>query len=212
MDTPDALNYAATGMQAQSFALDVIAENLANASTIGYRARRPVADDFGGRLHAASSPPDEQGALRRTNVPTDLALVGPGYFAVATRNGVVHTRDGRMTVDPAGFLCDARGNPVLGRLGPARFPAGASVDRDGSIVAGGKVVDRLRIVFPNSTWLERARASVRAGFLEESSVDAIAQMTALVTVERTYEANQKVAERVDESLRRATSEVGVARS
>jgi flagellar basal-body rod protein FlgF len=211
MDTPDALASASAGMQAQSRALDLIAENLANASTVGYRPKTTVADNFGGRMNAAASS-SQQGALRRTNAPTDLALVGPGYFAVATRDGVVHTRDGRMTVDPAGFLCDARGNPVLGRLGPARFPVGASVDRDGNIVAGGKVVDRLRIVFPNSTWLERARASVRAGFLEESSVDAIAQMTALVGAERTYEANQKVVQRVDESLRRATSEVGVVRS
>ena len=212
MDTPDALASAAAGMQTQAFRLGVIAENLANASTVGYRARRAVANEFAGRLQTASVEVDGQGTLRRTDVPTDLALVGPGYFAVATRNGVEHTRDGRMSVDGQGYLCDASGNRVLGSLGPARFPPGAHIDETGRIIINGRPTDRLRIVFPSGSSLERAKALVRAGYLEDSSVDAIAQMTELVTAERAYEANQKAAQRADESLRRATNDVGVVRA
>lgn len=212
METPDALASAASGMRVQAFRLDTIADNLANASTIGYRAKRSVAEEFGDRLQLAAVATDAPGALRRTDVPTDLALVGPGYFAIATRNGVEHTRDGRMAVDADGFLCDIRGNHVLGSLGPARFPKGARIEPDGRIICNGRSVDRLRIVYPSGGGLERARASVRTGYLEESGVDAIAEMTALVAAERAYEANQKAAQRADESLRRATTDVGVVRS
>lgn len=211
MDMPDALSSAASGMRAQSLQLDVIAENIANASTVGYRAQRAVTGDFGGRLRTATVTDERQGPLRRTDVPTDLALVGPGYFAVATRNGVVHTRDGRMTVDADGYLCDAHGDHVLGSLGPARFPHGARVAADGRILVGDRAIDRLRIVQPHGATLARAGAAIRAGYLEDSGVDAIAEMSALVAAERNYEANQKAAQREDESLRRATTDVGVVR-
>jgi len=211
MNAPDALASAALGMRAQADRLDVIAENLANASTVGYRARRCAAQAFDGRLRSEILVSDSQGPLRRTDVPTDLALVGPGFFAVQTPGGVSHTRDGRLSVGPDGFLCDARGNHVLGSLGPARFPRGAHVEPDGRIVCGGRVVDRLRIVVPAGAGFERARAVVRAGFLEDSGVDPIAEMTELVAAERAYEANQKTAQRADESLRRAVTDVPAVR-
>jgi len=212
MDAPDALASAATGMQTQAARLDVIAENLANASTVGYRSQRAVSRSFAGRLSTFVVDDDARSALRKTGVPTDLALVGDGFFAIATRNGVVHTRDGRMAVDAQGFLCDARGDRVLGSLGPARFPKGARVDADGRIVASGRVVDRLRIVYPRGARLDRSRAVVHAGYLEESDVDAISQMTALVATERAYEANQKTVQCADESLRRAVIDVPTVRS
>jgi len=212
MDTTDALSSAALGMRRQSDRLDVIAENLANASTVGYRTRRSVAQAFDGRLRSEIVASDAQGPLRRTDVPTDLALVGPGFFAVQTTGGVTHTRDGRLSVDRDGFLCDSAGNKVLGSLGPARFPRGAHVNPDGKIIANGRVVDRLRIVFPHGAGFERAQAIVRSGFLEDSGVDPIAEMTELVASERAYEANQKTAQQADESLRRAVTDVPAVRS
>jgi len=146
MDVPEALASAAAGMRAQSAKLDAIAENLANAGTVGYRPRRAVLAGFGERLESTIVASTSQGGLRRTGVPTDLALVGPGAFAFAAASGVEYSRDGRLQVDPSGYLCDARGRRALGALGPARFPRGAHVDSDGRIVRGGQVLDRLRVV------------------------------------------------------------------
>lgn len=205
MDTPDALVSAAAGMHAQAQRLDVIAENLANASTVGYRPKFEI-----GAAEGAAS--DSQGPLRRTDVPTDLALVGPGLFAVVARDGVRYTRDGRMLVDASGHLCDARGNKVLGALGPAHFPRGARVESDGRIVFNGRTIDRLRIVDLTAGHAAvRPGTQVRSGYLEDSGVDPIAEMTALVTAERAYEANQKSAQRADETLRRAVTDVPAVR-
>ncbi len=210
MDVPEALTSAAAGMRAQSARLDAIAENLANASTVGYRPKRAVLTGFGERLTSSVIASSSQGGLRRTGVATDLALVGPGAFALAGTDGVEYSRDGRLEVDPSGCLCDARGRRVLGSLGPVRFPRGARVDGEGRILSGGAVIDRLRIVEEGQPF-RRAAAQVRAGYLEDSGVDPIAEMTALVGAERAYEANSKSAQRADESLRRAVTDVPAVR-
>jgi flagellar basal body rod protein FlgG len=210
MQIPDALSSAASGMRAQSARLDEIAEDLANAGTPGYRARfgaSAFGQDFANAGGAAV-----QGALRRTGVATDLALVGPGYFAVAGAQGVEYTRDGRMLTDAQGYLCDASGRRVLGSLGGVRLPHGASIRTDGSVVSGGRVVDRLRVVDFDGSVPKRAHASVRSGYLEDSGVNPIAEMTRLVAAERAYEADQKSAQAADESLRRAAIDVPAVRS
>jgi flagellar basal-body rod protein FlgF len=226
MDTPDALVSSANGMRAQAAELDVIARNLANASTAGYRVRAQAFSDDAGSFGSQLALNQSQGSLRHTGVSTDIALVGPGYFAVATTDGVRYTRDGRFNIDPKGLLRDSQGNPVLGSLGPARFPEGAVIAEDGRIQAHGAVIDRLRIVTfdqpcdalgsnlfgaPNGALPRRSFASVRCGYLEDSGVDAIGEMTALIRSERSFEANQKCLEHTDESLRKLVTEVPAAR-
>jgi flagellar basal-body rod protein FlgF len=206
MQIPDALVSAAGGMRAQSARLDAIAQDLANAATPGYRSRH-AQPAFGQRLAMATPAAQAQGSLRRTDVSTDLALVGPGYFAIAGADGVEYTRDGRMMLDSEGYLCDARGRKVLGSLGGVRMPRGAHIRADGRILSGGRVIDRLRIVELDARVATRAQASVRSGYLEDSGIDPIAEMTELVATERAYEANQKTAQAADESLKLAVTEV-----
>ena len=221
MNAPDALASAAAGMRAQAARLDLIAADLANAGTPGYRSSSPAGARFADRLGAAANASSAQGALRSTGVPTDLALSGPGYFAVATPDGVRYTRDGRLTADPSGTLVDARGNRVLGTLGPVRFPHRSNIESDGRITCNGQTIDRLRVVevagafdlvdgycvASTGATLTRAAAQVHAGFLEDSGVNPIAEMTALVSSQRAFEANQKAAQRADETLRRAVTDV-----
>ena len=210
MQIPDALSSAAGGMRAQSAHLDAIAQDLANAATPGYRPRR-AQPAFGQRLAKATLDAQTQGALRRTDVTTDLALVGPGYFAIAGSRGVEYPRDGRMMLDAEGYLCDAHGRKVLGSLGGVRMPRGATIRPDGRIFSGGRAIDRLRIVELDAGVARRANASVRSGYLEDSGIDPIAEMTELVATERAYEANQKTAQAADESLKLAVTEVPAVR-
>ena len=226
MDAPDSLTSAADGMRLQAERLAVIGQNLANAATTGYHALETHAAAFSDGLHATISASGAEGPLRRTGVDTDLALVGSGYFAVATPAGVRYTRDGRMQRDAGGFLCDSRGHRILGSLGPVRFPSGARVDVDGRVSSVHVGADRLRIVqlidpatdalgyavAPQGGILQRAGARVQQGYLEDPSVDAIAEMTSLIATQRAFEANQKTIQRVDETLKRATTEVARARS
>ena len=228
MDAPDSLTAAAQGMRIQADSLSVIAENLANVSTAGFRAREAGFANFATELQTRVGLNSTQGPLRRTGVPTDLALSGPGYFAVATPNGVGYTRDGRMSVDPTGFLADAQGNRVLGALGPVKLPRDAHIEEDGTVRVAGRAIDRLRVVTftrpcdiassggifdaPPGCVPQRAPATVHAGYLEDSGVDAISQMTALIATQRAYEANEKSASQSDEHLRRVVTELPVVGS
>jgi flagellar basal-body rod protein FlgF len=217
MDAPDSLACAAAGMRLQQARLDAIAADLANANTPGFVAQ-DSGSEFAANLSAART---TQGSLRPTGVTTDLALSGPGYFAVAAPDGVRYTRDGRLSATGE-TLCDIKGHALLGSLGPVRFPHGATVESDGRIVAGGRVIDRLRIVDIGSgaslgadgycssvsaVELRRSKAQVRSGFLEDSGVNPLFEMTALVSAQRAFEADQKTAQRADETLRRAVTDV-----
>jgi flagellar basal-body rod protein FlgF len=227
MDLSDALSTAAGGMRVQSDKLDVIAENLANASTTGYRAHTFEVAAADGGLRSSTASEESQGALRRTGVSTDLALVGPGYFCLATPDGVRYTRDGRFSVDADGYLTSAQGHRVLGSFGAVRFPHGASIDRAGNVMIGKRAFDRLRIAAFDRplqggdssgffaemrTVISRSTARVQSGFLEDSGVDAISQMTALITAQRAFEANQKSVQQADETLKRVVTDVPAVRS
>jgi len=136
-----ALNTAATGMQAQSFNLDVISNNLANASTTAFKASRsnfedtyyehvrlPGQEDNQGQRTAVgqavglgtriqSTQLDfSQGALKTTERPLDMAITGPGFFQVQdnNRNQIMYTRAGNVTKNRDGVLVIASAD--IGRL------------------------------------------------------------------------------------------------
>ena len=124
----------ATGMMAQQRAMDVMANNLANASTVGYKADGLAFGDFYerelqvggrsiGRLGSGATVQAEftrfaAGRLQKTGNPLDLALTGgKAMFAVQTSAGVRYTRDGQFGLDAQNRLVDRDGNPVLDERG-----------------------------------------------------------------------------------------------
>jgi len=127
------LYIAASGMLAETARQDQLANDLANASTPGYKADRVSQRSFGDLMLSNSSDgstvgPLGQGAaidkqetdlrpqaLRDTGQPLDLAVTGDGYFGVQTKQGVRYTRNGSFSADAQGKLVDQLGNQVLGK-------------------------------------------------------------------------------------------------
>ncbi|MCS6802425.1 MAG: flagellar hook-basal body protein [Dehalococcoidia bacterium] len=169
---------------------EVIAGNLANATTTGYRADVPEATGFvavlqeklgeslpvppgwtgeGIGLVGTGVQPDRylvdtrQGPLRQTDHPFDLALAGRGFFAVETPEGIAYTRDGSFRRSAAGQLVTAHGYPVLGVDGPIQLgPEPFTVARDGTIEQNGQAVGRLQVVdFAPRFSLPAAEGAVR---------------------------------------------------
>jgi len=147
---------AASRLIAQQHAMDVIAGNVANANTPGYRAERVQFSDWLGRQNGADTPPggktiaytqdratwrDQQaGTLTHTGNPFDLALSGDGYFTVNTPRGPRLTRDGRFGPMPDGTLADASGNALLDSNGqPIQL---APTDTQVTIAGDGTVSGR----------------------------------------------------------------------
>jgi flagellar basal-body rod protein FlgF len=157
--------YAAfTGLVARLDALDVIANNLANLNTTGFRGEREFYSAVTANLTGVALSPLNraindfgvlggarldltQGSLQSTGNNFDLAISGSAFFAVQTPRGVRYTRNGSFRVNPAGQVVTQAGEAVLGPAGPVVLPPGdATVAEDGTIAVGGAVAGQIRLV------------------------------------------------------------------
>jgi flagellar basal-body rod protein FlgF len=177
---------AATGALAYEKRLQLLANNLANVDTAGFKKDRGRFREF--NLSEAGA--DENirfqspqlrapqywmqystytdfsaGALKKTGNPFDLALSGHGFFSVQTPDGIMYTRRGDFTLNADEVLVTQEGWPVLGRGGDIQIKLSKlsadkrefSISEDGTVTVDGSEVDRLRIVdFTQSHALEKA--------------------------------------------------------
>lgn len=256
----------ASAMLAQQARVDVLANNLANVDTVGFKREQVVQSAFPDMLMRRVFDPvgaggdagsfygqggwdprpvvgrlgtgtyvdgtwtvHAEGGLRRTDNPLDLAIVGPGFFAVQTDAGVRLTRDGRFTLNEEGTLVTLTGWPVLGEEGPVTV-AGTrvAVDEQGRLHVDGEVVAVLQRVDVaevqglrkegGGLWAptdasgppEAVAARVHGGYVEQSNVNAVQSMVQLISAFRSYEANQKVIQAYDATLGKAVNELGTA--
>lgn len=118
-----AIQAAASALQAEQVRFDVSANNTANVNTAGFRSSRVSTTSqagLGGVTVSGTSLSTQQGPLARTFNPTDLAISGSGYFRIQGENGdVSFTRNGSFSVDSNGFLRSG-GGYLLGDAGPLR--------------------------------------------------------------------------------------------
>lgn len=223
----DALIYTAmSGAERALRAQQVRANNLANLDTPGFRADLETAlsaeasgygyDSRHLSLLQANQISLRSGPLRETGRELDVAIDGPGLFAVQWADGEAYTRAGHFTVGADGMLT-LNGRPVLGDGGPIALPpyTALSIGADGtlSIQPPGadeiQPVDRLRLVsgeaadlIKNEAGLLQARngeplapddaVRVRSGHLEGSNVSAIEELVATMNVTRDFEIQMKL--------------------
>jgi flagellar basal-body rod protein FlgG len=225
------LYIAASGMVAEQVRQDLIANDLANASTPGYKPDRATQRAFGELLLANTESGagvgsiglgaaiDRQAtdwrpqAVRTTGEPLDFAIGGEGFFAVQTDQGVRHTRNGRFAAAADGTLVTAQGDRVLGRDGgPVRVGA------DGTVPPGALRVVQLANPVKAGEGLVTGQpgapvpaALVRAGVLEGSGADPARSMVDMIASLRAFEAGQRVIRTIDETLGKAVNEVGAPR-
>jgi flagellar basal-body rod protein FlgF len=171
---PYGLYISAEGAQAQSRRLEVIANNIANVDTVGFKRDLAVMqsryaeaiqrgtaspgagtiNDVGGGVQFRETVTDfSPGPLRKTGNPTDVALQGDGFFVVQKGQERLLTRAGNFRLTAAGNLVTQQGYPVLGEgnspiaLSPTAGPW--EIDSSGSVNQAG-VRQELQIVKPAS--------------------------------------------------------------
>lgn len=124
---------ALSRLDTQQRAMDVIANNIANANTTGFKAQRTVFSDYLSQQRGVDAPAGgstlaytqdratyldrQDGSLTSTGNPLDMALSGPGFFTVSTAAGPRLTRSGRFGLLPDGKVGDASGNLLLDTMG-----------------------------------------------------------------------------------------------
>jgi flagellar basal-body rod protein FlgF len=162
-----ALYTAFSGMRAQMDALDIVANNLANVNTAGFKEEKPfltvlnqvVAADPERPAAVANSPVTTrsavdltEGSLQPTHRDLDVGLTGNALLAVDTPRGVRYTRNGHLTLNSQSVLCAAGGLPVIGESGkPIHIgPGELVINEDGELYVAGTPVDRLKLVAVDS--------------------------------------------------------------
>lgn len=221
------LYIAASGMVSEMARQDLIANDLANASTAGYKADRAVQGSFGDLLLRNTQTGQTIGALgegsrierqvtdltaaplKETGEDLDFAIEGDGFFAVQTAQGVRYTRNGQFTAAANGRLVDQLGNAVLGQNGRP-----ITIGADGKVPAGSVgsfAVNNARKVGDNfftGAAAGRGTGQVRSGALEGSGADPVRAMTDMIASLRAFESGQKVISTIDSTLQKASNQVG----
>lgn len=231
------LYIAMSGAKQTLLAQTANANNLANTQTTGFKSdmeqfrSMPV---FGAgyptRVYAMTERPATDlmpGALQTTGRELDVAINGDGYFAVQAANGEeAYTRAGDLRITPDGFLQTGTGLQMMGEGGPITIPPAQKVDigSDGTIsvvplganAAAIEVVDRIKMVKPDNTNLEKlndgllhvkdrqpqaasADVSLVQGVLEGSNVNAIEAMVEMIELAKNFELQVKAMKNADEN-------------
>lgn len=228
-------NLSPAGALRQERRFQLIAQNLSNVQTVGYKKDVPLfstlfsqsmgaSGDEGANLSLISF---QQGNIEKTGNGLDLAIEGDGFFKVMTPKGIRYTRAGHFKLDREGRLTHANGFPVLGRGGEIRLNGKEMVvEKDGRVTANGVEVGRLHLVtFDDLTRLkkegnslfalegpaeerEAVAAAVLQGYLEQSNVNSVEEMVRLVDALRTYESCIKVIQSRDELNGKVVNELG----
>ncbi|HVC59111.1 MAG TPA: flagellar basal-body rod protein FlgF [Acetobacteraceae bacterium] len=171
-----ASSIATSRLVAQQRALDVIADNLANANTPGYKAEHVQFSDWLSRQSGGATPPggrsiaytqdratwreQQAGTISHTGNPFDVAVTGKGYFTVNTPAGPRLTRDGRFSLLPSGTIADTAGNAVLDNQGKpiqlAPTDTRITIAGDGTVSSQNGQIGQIGVVQPTDPMMLRA--------------------------------------------------------
>jgi flagellar basal-body rod protein FlgF len=174
-----ASSVATSRLVAQQRALDVMADNLANANTPGYKVERVQFSDWLSRQSGGATPPggspiaytqdratwreQQAGTISHTGNPLDLAITGNGYFTVNTPGGPRLTRDGRFTLLATGTLSDSSGNAVLDSAGQpiqlAPTDTQIAIAGDGTVSSQNGQIGKIGVVQPSDPMLLSAEGN-----------------------------------------------------
>jgi flagellar basal body rod protein FlgG len=209
----------------------VLANNLANVNTAGFKREQVFAQLIGDAIASTDTRVDlTEGTVSESDNPLDLALEGDGFFVVNTPNGERHVRGGSFRLDPEGRLVDHSGNALLGDAGEIVLPqtgAGSiAIDRTGLVTADGRTLGRLRVeriadgvsplheggvrFVPDASReaVPPAERRVKQGFIEESNVNPMDAMTSMLQVLHRFGAAQKTISTLDAVRGIAVNDLG----
>jgi flagellar basal-body rod protein FlgF len=238
----DNASYVALARQvALQRALDVTANNVANLRTTGFKAEKVLFEEYMQNLKAPaaqqaplSSVLDvgtftdmQNGALETTGNSLDFAILGDGFFAVQTQNGIRYTRGGSFRTDEAGQLVTQDGLPVLDSSGSPIQLSSASgpvtVNGSGDISAGGAVLGQFGVVsfadpqslvhegnglFKSDATPTAAPVSIVQGMLESSNAQPIIEITRMIDILRNFQSAQKMIDAQHDLSRDTVAKLG----
>ncbi|NHB76676.1 flagellar hook-basal body complex protein [Rhodobacter calidifons] len=234
----DAAGYATLNRQSGLMReMGVVANNIANASTTGFRREGVIFSEYVAALdqgpslsmaHASGRHVDlTQATLSQTGGQFDLAIQGDGFFLVETPQGERLTRAGSFVPSPEGELMTPDGFRLLDAGGAPVFvppqTRGVAVAQDGTLSADGQPVAQIGLWQPadplslrhqsgtlfSAGEVEPAEgATILQGMLENSNVEPVSEIARMIEVQRAYELGQKFLDAEDERVRGVITTLG----
>lgn len=246
------LYLAGTGMLYQRNNMDVITNNLSNVDTGGFRQEEMLSRSFKDMLLDRRNDPavvrasrevgplntgihiDEiltsftQGPVEQTELSTDMAIEGEGFFVVATPNGDRYTRAGNFHLTSEGRLVDSEGNAVQGEGGEITLEHDRFLVKENGTIYNedtGAEVGRLRIVefenldnlrqeggtrfyeYQDAGLRDAENSQVLQGYIEGSNVSTVDEMVDMLVASRAYESAQRAVGMIDETLDSAVNSI-----
>lgn len=233
----DAAGYVALTRQSGLMReMQVVANNIANISTTGFRREGVLFTEHVARLdgqpslsmaHASGRALDlTQAGISQTGGSLDFAIQGEGFFLVETPQGNRLTRAGSFTPSAEGELVTPEGYRLLDAGGaPVFVPPGAAIlmGADGTLSANGQAVAQIGLWQPTDPGALRHQsgtlfdggevepatgATLLQGFLEDSNVNPVAEIARMIEVQRAYEMGQKFLDAEDSRARTVIQTLG----
>jgi len=226
---------AARSMISRQKNIEITANNLANINTTGFKRSIPFSEVMSREdgLQEVQITDFSEGAFTETGNPLDLAVSEKSFFMLETEKGIEFTNNGKFKIAEDGFLINGDGYYVItekGRVNVMESVTDADrnlkINKNGEIQIGDNVVDKLLIAkiedqtkmsrsgkqkfsVPDGGYSIAAKGSyeVFQGYLEESNVNPIIEMQSLITINKDYEAAQKMVSSLDNIMGKAR-EVG----
>lgn len=213
----------------------LIANNLSNAQTAGFKKDVPVfsvllsqsLDSYQRLSFDQTKTLFHQGTIQQTGNPLDLAIEGEGFFKIQTAQGVRYTRAGNFCLNRDGVLTNANGFSVLGKRGEMTLSGGTiTVEKDGTVKVNGEERDKIALVTLQNLDLlkkeghtlfelrieeevrEVENPQIHQGALEASNTNPIEEMVNLIDALRSFESCVKVVQSQDEMDSKAVNELG----
>lgn len=220
-----------SAMDRKIMQIDRVANNLANASTPGFKAEhlRALQATGDGEVASTEAVVDfRPGFAEKTGNELDLRIEGKGFFVIQQKDGLAFTRRGDFTLDRQNRLVTQGGDPVMGEGGTITLGKGQiHVSRDGSVAVDADVAGKLRIVdFNNPEKLTRIGGGlyldsgtadmmkkppppeIASGYLELSNVNMILEMTEMIEINRSFEYYQKIIQTLSEMDKMSVGRIG----
>jgi flagellar basal-body rod protein FlgG len=219
---------AARALDTRMRNLDIVANNLANINTAGYKREIPFSEmmDEAGHTQIIQSSDFRPGELSKTSNPLDLAVSGNGFFVVQNENGLEMTRNGKFSISNDGYLVNQQGYKVMGKSGAVNLnklelnkDKELTVSNTGEIKVGDQIVDNLLIVKPEDpqesertsgqnftvgtngfSLANQGEYQIRQGYIEESNVNPIKEMQDMIVLNSEYDSAHKIINYLDKSL------------
>jgi len=213
------------GMRSRQNTLEAQANNIANASTVGFKAERLLYSTVEAEKKGTSDKQNlvagvltsgtadfTEGSLQQTGRNLDVAIEGDAFLQIQTPRGTRYTRAGNLSLNTNGQLVTKNGDLVIGDQGPITVPQKGeiSIGQDGTLAAEGQTFDRLKLVRFNNPPsalmkegdslflatgaeqpLENIDSKVVQGALENSNINSISEMVAMINNNREFESLQK---------------------